>query len=386
MLGTRRHFLKTSVAGMVSAAVAPQILLRASEAKLPSHLMSHGGQFVADPDSDPRAASLAWFRDARFGLFIHYGLFSIEGIHPFEQYKLKIPVREYEKKGALFTAEKFDAGALCDLALAAGMKYVTLVCKHCEGFCLWNTRQTPFNSVNSAAKRDLVGEMVQACNQRGLGFFAFYEYGYDWHHPHGPRYKDFKIHLAEVPYPTPEPTYASGQDYDLNHYIDYAHAQIEELLTNYGPIAGIWLDGVYVPLHGDPQKFRCQELYDKIHKLQPHALVSFKFGITGTEDFNAPEVGQLRFIRPGDTKFIETCDTLSGGWGYVKTAKHHNADWVMKQLAFTQEKKMNFLLNTGPLADGSVFPDDEKTLKEVGRLLREQGWPKGASDSGTNTL
>ena len=118
MSGTRRHFLKTCVAGMAGAAVAPQILLRASESELPSHLMSHREQFRADP----RAAALAWFRDARFGLLIHYGLYALSGIHPFEQYKLNIPVREYEKKAEHFTAEKFDAGALCDLALAAGMK------------------------------------------------------------------------------------------------------------------------------------------------------------------------------------------------------------------------------------------------------------------------
>ena len=109
--------------------------------------------------------------------------------------------------------------------------------------------------MNSAARRDLVAEMVKACNERGLGFFAFYEYGFDWHHPHGPRRRDFKVGLTEVDYPLPESAYAHGAEYDLNRYIDYGHAQIEELLTRYGPIAGVWLDGVAVPLSGDKDKF-----------------------------------------------------------------------------------------------------------------------------------
>lgn len=376
---TRRDFVKTAAALLAGAAVAGGHVRMARAAELPAvppHLKGREEQFRANP----RQAALDWFRDAKFGLFIHYGLYSLDGIHPFEQFQLKIPVREYEKKATRFTAEKFDAGALCDLALEAGMKYVTLVTKHCEGFCLWDTKQTTFNSVNSAAKRDLVGEMVKACNARGLGFFAFYEYGFEWHHPHGPRRADFKVDLVEVKYPTPEPAYAYGKDYDLNRYIDYAHAQIEELLTNYGPIAGIWLDGVAVPLSGDRSKFRCQELYDKVHRLQPHALVSFKVGVTGTEDFYAPEHGQLKQIKPGDTKLIELCEPLNAGWGYVKTAAHHDADWVMQRLGFTCEKQMNYILNVGPLPDGSVFPADVAALKEVGRRIRQQGWPKGVKE------
>jgi len=135
--------------------------------EIPSYLKGYEKLFA----EDPRAAALQWFREAKFGLFIHYGLYSLDGIHPFEQHRLKIPVAKYEKKAVRFTAEKFDAGAFCDLALEAQMKYVTLVTKHCDGFCLWDTKHTAFNSVRSAAKRDLVAEMVAACNQRGLALF-----------------------------------------------------------------------------------------------------------------------------------------------------------------------------------------------------------------------
>jgi alpha-L-fucosidase len=329
---------------------------------------------------DPRDATRAWFQGAKFGLFIHYGLYSLDGIHPFEQFLRKIPVREYEQKAARFTAEKFDADAICELAVEAGMKYVTMVAKHCEGFCLWDSKQTDFNSVKSAAGRDLVAEMVKACNERGLGFFAFYEHGFEWHHPHGPRRKDFNTGLVEVNYPTPEPAYAHGKDYDLNKYLDYASDQVVELLTGYGPIAGIWLDGVAVPLSGDPARFRCQELYDRIHALQPHALVSYKHGVTGTEDFKAPEAFQLKHIKPGqETKPAELCESLNPSWGYVKGEAHRSADWVWQRLAFTRAKGMNYLLNVGPLGDGSLIPADVATLKEVGRRLRAQGWPEPAA-------
>ena len=381
---TRRNFIEMGAALVAGAGLRWRVSLGADEVAksiavppaVPPHLKGCEKQFRVNP----RQAALDWFHDSRFGLMPCYYLASLDGRNCFEQFRFKIPVKDMEKKAARFTAAKFSAESICDLAVAAGMKYVSFVTKHCEGFCLWNTRQTTFNSVNSAAKRDLVGEMVTACNARGLGFFAFYEYGFDWHHPHGPRGKDFKTRITEVPYAQPEPSYAYGKDYDLNKYIDYAHAQIGELLTNYGPIAGIWLDGVGVPLGGDRSKFRCQELYDKIHKLQPQALVSFKTGTTGTEDFYAPERQQLQNIKPGDPKPSELCEALNPSWSYVRGEKHRNADWVMQRLAFTRQKQMNYLLGIGPRPDGSVVPADVTTLKEVGRRIREHGWPQGVKE------
>lgn len=376
----RRDLLKQSLAAVATAFALPSGMAAngpaaASEPAtrgIPSHLKGYEHLYRRDS----RGASLRWFQDAKFGLFIHYGLYSLDSVHPFQQMRQKIPVKTYEKLTQRFTAKRFDVDAICDLALDTGMKYVTLVAKHCEGFCLWSTRRTDFNSVKSAAKRDFVAEMVKACNKRGLGFFAFYEHGFDWRHPHGPRRKDYNHPLAEIEYPTPEPNYAHDAAYDLNHYVDYVYAQITELLTQYGPIAGIWLDGIAGPCSGDKTKFRCQELYDQIHRLQPHALVSYKFGLLGTEDFRAPERGQLKNIKPDDrSKPVELCEPLNEGWGYVKDAKHHNADWVMQQLAYTRRQKMNYLLNIGPLGDGSVYPDDVRTLREVGKRLRRDGWP-----------
>jgi alpha-L-fucosidase len=302
-----------------------------------------------------------------------YYLASLDGRHYFEQWQYRIPVKEYEKKATRFTAEKFDADSLCDLAVESGMKYICFVTKHCEGFCLWDTKQTDFNSVSSPAKRDLVAEVVQACNKRGLGFFAFYEHGFDWRHPHGPRRSAFPKgpKILEVPYKKPEPTYAHGTDYDLNKYVEFVYRQISELLTQYGPIAGVWLDGASVPASGDHTKFKLQELYDEIHRLQPHALISYKWGITGTEDFVAPEKSQTKRIKKS-SKPVEMCWPLSKGWSWIKGAKHENADWVMDHLDNCRKMKWNFNLGIGPLPDGSIHPLDTKTLKEVGRRLQER--------------
>ena len=336
---------------------------------LPSVALGRGWGAAADP----RAASLEWFRKARLGLFIHYGLYSLDGVHPFHQHRLKIPVAEYEKRMYRFTAGHFDAGRIADLAVEAGMKYVNLVTKHCDGFCLWNTRQSGFNSVRSAAKRDLVAEMAEACRKRGLGLFLFYEHGFDWRHPHGPRFRDYPIRLTEVPYDPPEPSYAYGKDYNLQRYVDYVSAQITELLTNYGPIAGIWLDGAAVPRSGDASRFRLPALYDQIHRLQPPTLVSYKWGITGTEDFLAPERPQLKLIKERTSKPMEVCIPLNHGWGYVKEEAHLNIEQVMDTFAEIRKLDANMLLNIGPLGDGSVLPEDVNTLRELGRRTRARG-------------
>ena len=145
-------------------------------------------------------------------------------------------------------------------------------------------------------------------------------------------------------------------------------AQVTELLTNYGPIGAIWLDGFSTPASRRKKigEFQIQELYDHIHSLQPQVLVSYKQGLLGTEDFKAPE----RKFKGKSEVPLELCDTLQPhGWGYTKKddGKHKSADQVMKMLENAKKLKANLLLNTGPLPDGSIHPEDIKTLKEVGR-------------------
>lgn len=333
---------------------------------------------------DPRAAALAWFREARFGLFIHYGLYSLLGKGEWVQYHERIPIAEYARLKDRFTAEKFDARAIAALADEAGMRYVTLVCKHCDSFCLWDTKATDFNSFNSPAKRDLVAEMSNACSERGLGFFAFYEHGFDWRHPHGPAPWDWGAKAVRPAYDPPDPSYAPREKYDFSNYIEYIDTGVSELCSRYGPIAGVWLDGIAVPLSGDKERFRVPELYARIRRLQPHALICYKSGLyPELEDFMAPEQPQIAAAMKNRAgKPMEICRTMQKHgpnapkgalWGWLDGAEHVTPDEVMAMLGDAASKSANLLLNVGPLPDGSIHPDDVATLREVGRRRRATG-------------
>lgn len=335
----------------------------------PNYLKDYADIYVRDP----REAATRWFRDARYGLFLHYGLYSLLGRHEWVQCNERIPVAEYEKLSEQFAAERFDSRAIVDLAVESGMRYVNLTTRHHECFCLWDTAETGFNSVNAPAGRDLVAELSAACDKAGLGFFCYYSHGRDWKHPHAPN-NDRWGGCARPQYDPPEPSYAYGQEHDLRLYLDFMTRQVTELLTNYGPIAGIWLDGIAVPLSGDRAEFRCDDLYAHIRRLQPQTLVSYKQGLLGTEDFFAPE----RNAVPGKDKLVEICQTMNPqSWGYKAddAGSHKTADEVWETIRSAREQGCNLLLNTGPLPDGSVDPWDAAVLREVGKRLREEGFP-----------
>lgn len=375
MIKTGLAFTGASMLGPFAYSQSP---IGASAWKVPSYLRGYESLY----SRDPRMAALQCFKDAKFGLFLHYGLFSLmegfsNGVHsaPAEWVMLrgKIHVREYAKLADRFTAVNFDADFITDLALAAGMKYINLTTRHHDSFCLFESKYTDFNSTNSAAKRDLVGELSEQCRQKGLGFHLYYSHGRDWRHPHAPNNDEWGVDSSARPdYAEREPFYKYGEEHDLQVYVEFMKNQITELLTNYGPIGSIWLDGIRTPqaLPARLPEFKTQELYDHIHSLQPQVLVSYKQGLLGTEDFIAPERG---FKGKAEVP-VEICDTLQAySWGYDKSAHegHKTADQVMEKLAAAKELDANLLLNTGPLPDGSIHPDDVKTLQEVGNRLRK---------------
>jgi len=376
---TRREFIRE--AGLALAA-GPAIFgarsSRAAEQRtrpsdaVPSYLRGFEKPYA----QDPRQAALDWFRQARFGLFMHYGLYSLLERHEWVQLREKIPVAEYAKLKDRFTAEKFDPDFITDLALEAGMRYVNITTRHHDSFCLFATKQTDFNSVNSPAKRDLVGELAEACRKKGLGQFFYYSHGRDWRHPDAPNNDEWGG-SARPKYDPPDPAYHYGKDHDLQRYVAFVRAQITELLTQYGPVAGIWLDGIGTTRSGDTAQFHCQELYDHIHSLQPQVLVSYKQGLLGTEDFFAPE---HKGVADPQGKPMEICTTLQRkGWGYVKDSQHIGPDDVMKKLDDAAAQHANLLLNTGPLPDGSIHPQDVATLREVGRRLKSREEETAAS-------
>lgn len=384
----RRTFIKV----LGSAAASASLLrgVQAADAGVPSYLKDYADLYRRDP----KAAALAWFKDAKFGLFMHYGLYALLGRGEWVMFREAIPVAEYEKLKSQFTASKFDADFITDMACAAGMRYVTITSRHHDSFCLFGSRLSDYTSVDSPAKRDLVGELADQCRKKGLGLFLYYSYGLDWRHPY--YYPRTFAPMARPDYKTPEPRYKWQKDEDFKHYIDFVHGQIRELLTNYGPLAGLWFDPI-MGYYARPDLFPIHETYAMIRKLQPQTLVCFKQGATGTEDFGAPErSGQSLADRVrkqfGDEKakiaetawesnkkkHNEICDTLQPHmWGYVKKddESHLDADEVLRRLGYAFYQDCNLLMNTGPLPDGSIHPVDVATLKEVGRRIKAGGYP-----------
>lgn len=349
--------------------------------KIPGYLKGYENIYL----ENPRKAALAWFKNAKYGLFLHYGLYSIPGRHEWLQFKEKIYVKDYEKLADEFTAENFNAEHIVDLATDAGMKYVNLTTRHHDSFCLFKTAHTEFNSVNAPAGRDLVLELAEACAKKDIGLCLYYSHGRDWRHPHAPNNDEWGG-SARPDYDLPEPSYKYGKEHDLQKYLDFMTVQITELLSNYGPVAAIWLDGIATPLSGDSSKFKCQELYNHIHSIQPQTLVSYKQGVTGTEDFFAPE-----HCVPGENddeakrgkigqsdKLVEICTTMSpGSWGYSRevSGKHLNEEQVWEKIKNASSAGCNLLLNTGPLPDGSLDKEDEIVLRNVGARIRREGFP-----------
>lgn len=335
--------------------------------------------------TDPRAGALEWFQRARYGLFLHYGVYSALGRGEWVQYRDRIPVAEYERLMDRFTAERFDADAICDLALAAGMRYVNLTTRHHDSFCLWDTATTPFSSMRAPARRDLVAELASACARRGLGVFLYYSHARDWRHPYFPP-NHVLDNTARPEYPEPDLAYRWERDEDTAHYVEYMHAQLTELLTRYGPVTGIWLDGI-MTYHKRPDLFRIEETYALIRRLQPECLISYKTGATGEEDFGAPEHslawgGGVSALLEG--KPAEICTSMHKGWGYYTSpdATHMTADQVLETVLGAWAQGANVLLNTGPLPDGSIHPDSARALRAAGERLNEPE-PAAGGQSGS---
>lgn len=348
-----------------------------------------------------RGASLQWFKDAKFGLFLHYGLYSLLGEGEWVMYRQKISVADYEKLKSDFSASSFDADKIVDIAFKAGMKYINITTKHHDSFCLFDTKETGFNSVNSPAKRDLVAELATACCKRGLGLFLYYSYGADWRHPYFHSSED-GVFCARPPYDKPDPSYQYKTSEDFKIYMDFVHNQLTELLTKYGSIAGIWFDLISA-YYFRPDLFDIAKTYKLIRELQPHCLISFKQGATGDEDFMSQENhfvplhGLLtemgaspELIKHSEKiweinkhKWNEICTIMQyKGWGYVKGEKHRNADDIIKMLANAAANQCNLLLNCGLMPDGSVHEDDYHALIHAGKIIAEKGFPSANHDTG----
>lgn len=353
-------------------------------------------------EQNHKQAELAWFADAKYGLFLHYGLYSLMHGPEWSMKQQNIPVAEYEKLKDHFTAHNFDADYITDLAIKAGMKYITLTTCHHEGFCLWDSKIEPYNSVNSPCGRDLVKELSEACDRKGLGFFAYYTFMLNWRHPNYVDVKTFQNaydHSLDGSYTE----YKSKEDFAK--YIDYIEAIIDELLSNY-KITGIWLDLIAAWYALGEEYIPIERIYANIRKKHPDVLISWKQGATGTEDFASPENSfhsLAETIRPiyGDAgarraeagfepnrhKHNEICSTIQkGSWGYNAKSDYRTADELYDLLGHAYENNCNLLLNAGPLADGSIDPIQANILMQVKERIDKYGFPRTGEASKNQTL
>ena len=372
---TGRHGRASAIMVMV---IIASFLSGCNQTNVPSYLADYEEQYK----EDPKAANLAWFQEAKFGMFLHYGLYAELGKGEWVQLRDKIPVAEYAKLVDGFTADGFSPEQITETAISAGMKYITITSKHHDGFCLFDTKATDFNSMNSPAGRDLIGELYEGCEEKGLGLFLYYSYGADWKHPYFMSRED-GWNNARPAYEEAQPEYLYKEKADFKKYIDFVHVQLTELLTQYPNIAGIWFDPI-MGVYAAPDMFPIDSTYALVRSLSTHALISFKQGANGDEDFMAPErsgkakvgsqyeIANIVYEKNKD-KPSEICTTLQPhAWGYKKSddGNHHKADKVMEMLQNAADLNANLLLNIGPLPNGALPQEDVETLRAVGARLR----------------
>ncbi len=320
------------------------------------------GQAPIKPYDAVQQQRLKWFTEARLGLFIHWGLYSIPaGQWPGRENTKRgewimqeesIPSAEYEKLAAQFNPTKFDAKAWVQLAKDAGFKYLVITTKHHEGFCLFPSALTTYDIADATPfKRDPIKELADECHRQGIVFCVYYSVA-DWHHPDFPaQYSQRGFHGAPNPHA------------DIAKYADYMRGQVRELLTNYGDVGIVWFDAggaLRVPNRGE--LIKGDELVAMIHQLQPKTLINNRAGVEA--DYGTPEqrIPGGRTVEP-----FEVCMTLNRKWGYNR----FDHEWkppakVVRNIADIVSKGGNYLINVGPTGEGEIPAEDQRILREVG--------------------
>ena len=358
------------------------------EADVPPWVRPH----LRGRDDDPRAAALRWFDEARLGMFVHWGVWGPRHAE-WAMFSQKIDLPEYQALARGFRGEAFDACALVALARAAGMRYITFVAKHHDGFCLWRSAHTPWNSWDYPARRDFLRELSEACAEAGLPLFVYYSLGLDWTHP------GF-LPRSRYPFATPDtPTGrardAAWREADFESYRRFCLDQLEELCGNYGPLAGFWFDPLGALLANE-SLFRTEEIYARIRRLQPHALILNKTGVTGTEDVvvGERELASISRHYPGDGEAMRRIRALAdrawgrnrlkkaeiavasqGTWAWSPSSACRPSDELHRMLALAAANNANLLLNVGPMPDGSLPADVRREFTALGSRLRSEGYP-----------
>ena len=303
-----------------------------------------GGTALAAGGEADRAERLKWWHEARFGMFIHWGVYSVLGRHEWVMENEGIPVAEYEGYARQFKPKPNAARDWAKLARAAGQKYMVMTTKHHEGFCLFDSKLTDYCAPKQGPGRDLVREYVDAARAEGMRV-GFYYSLMDWHHPDGAR--------------------CATDEAARQRFVAYIHGQIRELLTNYGKIDILWYDVAW-PL--DAKGWESEKMNQMVFQLQPQIVVNNRNKLDG--DFKTPE----QRIQAENNYAWESCMTLNGSWGYNKG----DDDWkpaktVVRNLITCARDTGNYLLNIGPKGDGSIPKESVDILTAVGKWVDKNG-------------
>ena len=319
-----------------------------------------------------------WFSDAKFGLFIHWGPFSIPGDGEWVMNNRSITVKNYTRLIKFFNPIEFNAAQWVSMAKNAGMKYITLITRHHDGFSMWDTKYSDFNIMNSPYKKDVVKMMADECHKQGIKLFLYYSL-LDW------RRDDY-------PHETGRTGQHSGRTGNGNYasYLQFMKNQLTELLTNYGEIAGIWFDGHWDQTKPEGEKDRSSridwhydEIYALIHKLQPQCLIGNNHHLTPFpgEDFQMFErdlpgenKSGLSFQEASQKMPLETCETMNNSWGFnITDTNYKSVKQLVHYLVNASGRNANFLLNVGPMPNGQIQQEFQDTLQEIGKWLQRNG-------------
>ena len=329
--------------------------------------------------SDENLEARAWFKDARFGLFIHWGVYSVLGDGEWVMNNQNISIEEYEKLPSFFNPVYFDAEEWVLMAKDAGMKYITITSRHHDGFSMFDSKASEYNIVKKTPYgKDILKMLAEACKKHNMKLFFYYSQ-LDW-------YRDDYYPRGR----TGNGISGRGQG-KWSDYISFMKAQLTELLTNYGEIGGIWFDGEWDQFKWDGKRFgepmadfKLAEVYSLIHKLQPQALIGSNHHLAPNpgEDFqmfekDLPGRSTKSFATSADdigNLPLEVCETINGSWGFnLKDRKHKSKKDLVQYLIKAAGYDSNLLLNVGPMPNGKIQKEHIKSLKEIGDWLKING-------------
>jgi len=318
-----------------------------------------------------------WFQDAKFGMFIHWGIYSVLGDGEWVLNNQKIQIEDYEKLADFFNPQEFDAEEWVSLAKEAGMKYITITSRHHDSFSMFDTEASEFNIVDATPYgKDILAQLAEECEKQGIKLFFYYSQ-LDW------RREDY--------YPRGRTGHDLGRPDEGNweNYIEFMRTQLTELMTNYGEVGGIWFDGHWDHVDWDGENWgdlnvdwHYDELYPLIHDLQPAALIANNHHVDPLpgEDFQAfertlPGEKHEGWGGPDPSALpLESARTMNGSWGFnLQDTDYKSFEELIEMLVKSAGFNSNLLLNIGPMPNGKIQPEFVERLKQMGEWTEKYG-------------